>query len=345
MKSENQSRKTIRNMETKSISRVSKQITPVVSELTDLVVDLISSRDEDDLSSVRDVLNENHDKLQNIISSNHTTQKSTGLKRNKDPLAPKRGKTSYIFFCVDKRDEIKNSNPDMSATDIIKELGRVWRSLSDVEKEPYIQLSSEDKDRYNDEMADYVVPDNIGFVESKTKTKRSGPKRGLTSYIYFCKDYRDILKNSNPELSNKEITSSLGKKWGILSDKEKAPFIKLAAIDKIRYENEKKNWTENSATLTTSRETTKTNVPVKATAKTKATTKTKTTVKAKEANASKKQLSGYLLFCQEERDEIMEEHPKWSTQRITKELGKSWKGLSDEEQADYDDRTQVQSTV
>ena len=63
MKSENQSRKTIRNMETKSISRVSKQITPVVSELTDLVVDLISSRDEDDLSSVRDVLNENHDKL------------------------------------------------------------------------------------------------------------------------------------------------------------------------------------------------------------------------------------------------------------------------------------------
>jgi hypothetical protein len=230
-----------RNMTSKSVSKVSKK-TQSSSDLSDFVLELLSSvLEKNQISVVRDVLQTNQEKIKQVILSSLPVQKTTHLKKIKDPSAPKRVKTSYIFFCLKKREEIKENNPDMSAKDIIKELGRLWRSLSDNDKETYVQMSIDDKERYEEESNEYVPPSNMG-LESNKKAKRSGPKRGLAAYIYFCKDYRDVLKKEQPELSTKEITAGLGKKWQEMSADDKAPFVKMSEKDKDRYEKEKNQY-------------------------------------------------------------------------------------------------------
>ena len=330
MKTKIQSSKKNRNMTSKNESNEynesKKTVQPAVLKLTNLVTDLLSSvLGEDELKSVRDVMFENKNKLQKIMSSTLTKQSIT-LKKVKDPDAPKRAKTSYIFFCIKKRDEIMKENPNMSAKEIIKELGIVWRDLPDNKKAPFVKLAEKDKERYEMEMKNYEPPD-LGFVETKKKkAKRNGPKRSLTAYIFFCKEHRDTLKNENPNWTTKEITSGLGKRWKELSDKEKEPFVKLAEEDHSRYEKEKESWNENTSEteVTTKDKTTKDK-----------TTKDKTT---KDKNKDVRKKSGYILFCQEERAALKEDNPDLTNQQITKELGKAWKELSEDEQNEYNQR-------
>lgn len=41
---------------------------------------------------------------------------------------------AYIFFCQDKRAGLKAEQPDLSASDILKELGALWKETSEEEK-------------------------------------------------------------------------------------------------------------------------------------------------------------------------------------------------------------------
>jgi hypothetical protein len=52
----------------------------------------------------------------------------------KDPDAPKRNKSAYMFFCDDKRAEVKKEFPELKMTDISKKLAEKWKALSDAEK-------------------------------------------------------------------------------------------------------------------------------------------------------------------------------------------------------------------
>ena len=54
----------------------------------------------------------------------------------------KRGPSAYNVFCKSQRTVVKQENPDMSAKDIMSELGKRWKALSDQEKSVY----SEDKE-------------------------------------------------------------------------------------------------------------------------------------------------------------------------------------------------------
>ena len=56
----------------------------------------------------------------------------------KDPNAPKKPLTSYMFFCKEKRTEFKALNPDMKLPELSKVMGAEWRHLSDKKKSKYI---------------------------------------------------------------------------------------------------------------------------------------------------------------------------------------------------------------
>jgi hypothetical protein len=321
MKKENKSSKKTKTMETSSVP---KRMQPLINALVDFVVGITASVVPDiDEGNIRQTMTDNQEELVNLVKSNMPVQKVAQLKKVKDPKAPKRGKSSYIYFCVDKRPAVNESNPDMSAKEIIKELGRVWREdTSDDEKDRYSKLSNDDKDRYVNEMKGYTPPPNVGNVIEK-KAKRSGPKRGLTSYIFFCKDQRAILKEEDSNLSTKDVTSELGKRWKLLSEKDRKPYDKLAAKDKARYEKEKVSWVdpEGEALLVTK----------------KVKSNKKATSSEKKSHTKRKK-SGYILFCQEERPSIKDEHDDWTSQDVTKELGRRWKELSPDEQVSVNER-------
>ncbi|KAL0076442.1 non-histone chromosomal protein 6 [Phycomyces blakesleeanus] len=78
-----------------------------------------------------------------------------GKKRRtkKDPSAPKRGLSAYMFFSQDQRHVVKENNPDASFGQIGKILGERWKKMTDADKKPYNQKAELDKKRYEDEKA------------------------------------------------------------------------------------------------------------------------------------------------------------------------------------------------
>lgn len=78
-----------------------------------------------------------------------------GEKKEKDPNAPKRPTTSYIFYMKEKRDSVVAENPSATLGEVGKTVGAMWSALSAAEKKPYEELAAKDKKRYEAETKAY----------------------------------------------------------------------------------------------------------------------------------------------------------------------------------------------
>ena len=43
----------------------------------------------------------------------------------------------YTYFCQSNRESVKDDNPEMKATEVIKELARLWKELSDEDRQDW----------------------------------------------------------------------------------------------------------------------------------------------------------------------------------------------------------------
>nr|CAB3460427.1 unnamed protein product [Digitaria exilis] len=86
--------------------------------------------------------------------SNEGSQKKKA-KRKKDPNAPKRAIVPFMYFSKAKRANIKNSNPELTTTEIAKKLGEKWQKMTAEERQPYVEQSRAGKQRYEEESAAY----------------------------------------------------------------------------------------------------------------------------------------------------------------------------------------------
>ncbi|KAJ5891903.1 Non-histone chromosomal protein 6 [Penicillium subrubescens] len=87
-----------------------------------------------------------------------TTRKSAKERvprRKKDPNAPKRGLSAYMFFANDQRDKVREENPGISFGQVGKMLGDKWKALTETERKPYDAKAAADKKRYEEEKAKY----------------------------------------------------------------------------------------------------------------------------------------------------------------------------------------------
>eukprot|EP00798_Chlamydomonas_sp_ICE-L_P004607 gene4607-14800_t len=74
--------------------------------------------------------------------------KARRVKKEKDPNAPKKPLSGYMFFCKDNREAVKEKDSSLKITEIASELGRMWKALTDEEKKPYQEQAEKDKVRY-----------------------------------------------------------------------------------------------------------------------------------------------------------------------------------------------------
>ena len=75
--------------------------------------------------------------------------------KKKDPNAPKRGLSAFMFFSNAMRETIKAENPEASFGELGKIAGQKWKEMDDASKEPYLSKASEDKARYEREKAEH----------------------------------------------------------------------------------------------------------------------------------------------------------------------------------------------
>lgn len=76
-------------------------------------------------------------------------------KGRKDPDAPKRPLSAFMFYGIDRRPKLKEEQPDMPFGEIGKTLGAEWKQMPENEKKPYEKKAAEAKKAYEKEMAKY----------------------------------------------------------------------------------------------------------------------------------------------------------------------------------------------
>lgn len=157
---------------------------------------------------------------------------------------PKAALSAYFIFTSENRDKIKEKNPDMKNTQVLSEIGAMWKALSEDQKAHYQKLADEDKKRFDGEMDAYLAKggkvfkraSKSGKVKKAKKAKDpNAPKRAMSAYFFFAGDYR--AKHTG--IPAKQQMTEAGAAWGKMSAEEKKPYEELAAKDRQRYEAER----------------------------------------------------------------------------------------------------------
>jgi structure-specific recognition protein 1 len=76
----------------------------------------------------------------------------------KDPAAPKRAISSFMLFAKDKRPSIALEHPELKASEVASKMGELWRGLDADGKKEWNDKAEVEKQRYQEEMKDYVPP-------------------------------------------------------------------------------------------------------------------------------------------------------------------------------------------
>ena len=242
-------------------------------------------------------------------------------KKVKDKDKPKRAKSAYLYFCDEKRSDVKSElGEDTSATMVMTKLGQMWRDLKeqeDVEEllGPYQELAAADKERYNREIEAYIPPtvDEIKKRRRLSKDKNK-PKRVRSKYIFFCVDHRaEAISNLGGETSKATaVTSELGRMWREFkmsaSEKDMEKYELLHEEDKKRFISE-----------------TDTYLP-----REKASPKASPKARSKASPAS-----AYRLYIKTTRPNAKQEYPNISASQLTAILAKKWREMSDEEKRNW----------
>lgn len=93
--------------------------------------------------------------------------KKTSTRQKKDPNAPKRALSAYMFFANAERDDVRANNPGISFGQIGKLLGEKWKSMDAEERAPHEAKAEADKKRYELEKAEYLKKKETEYLEKE----------------------------------------------------------------------------------------------------------------------------------------------------------------------------------
>lgn len=84
-----------------------------------------------------------HEFLQHFLAT------SKKRKSPKDKDAPKKPRNAYMIFMHKNREEIKSQHPELATNrELTRLIGDMWKNMSQEEKEPYLELSKQEKIDY-----------------------------------------------------------------------------------------------------------------------------------------------------------------------------------------------------
>jgi hypothetical protein len=171
---------------------------------------------------------------------------------DKDPNAPKKGKSAYIFFCAAMRPQVKEELGEEGKSSIMAELGKRWKELKDdddraEELAEYTKMAADDKSRYEEEKSfgksnepveeeqakkvevEDVETDDEKPAPKKKEKKTEDEKKPKTGYAYFCSYNRKGVKTDNPDMKAQDITRELARLWKEMSKNEQKVWSDSAA--------------------------------------------------------------------------------------------------------------------
>jgi hypothetical protein len=138
------------------------------------------------------------------------------------------------------------------------------------------------------------------------------PKRGKSGYLYFCQEYRKILKEENPTMSIKDIVSKLGLIWKGLKESDPEEIEKFELLSRSDRERYKIEIAEYNKQLKSSK---------------------KSNEFAKKKKASKN--NGYEKFIKTKSRKTKKTHPELDTEGVLTYLTKKWEKYPEDKKEKY----------
>ncbi|XP_054980569.1 high mobility group protein B3-like [Sorex araneus] len=143
---------------------------------------------------------------------------------------PKGRTSAYAYFVKGCRHQLRKRSPRRAVGFLAfsRHCARRWKSMSASQKAPFQRLAAADQHRYERQMLRY---------DPRRAARRDPgrPKRPLTPFFLFCREYRPHIRFAHPEMAVPMVAQRLGALWRELSDRERRPFEALAAQMKDSY--------------------------------------------------------------------------------------------------------------
>ena len=159
---------------------------------------------------------------------------------------PKKPLSAYMLFCQEERPKVTKLYPAMKIGQVAQELGKRYKSLSDHQKKPYLELTQKNSANYKEEMAALKKTEEgkLLLAESRKKSiekkikkataritsikKSTGyPKRSLAMASFLG----DHINRSNPSLEIKARFAQAILAWKNLSEPNKLKYKNKAEAD------------------------------------------------------------------------------------------------------------------
>eukprot|EP00639_Heterosigma_akashiwo_P003769 CAMPEP_0194579536 /NCGR_PEP_ID=MMETSP0292-20121207/13573_1 /TAXON_ID=39354 /ORGANISM="Heterosigma akashiwo, Strain CCMP2393" /LENGTH=193 /DNA_ID=CAMNT_0039432527 /DNA_START=79 /DNA_END=660 /DNA_ORIENTATION=- len=150
------------------------------------------------------------------------------------PQKPKAARSSFSYFFEDVKAEINAELPGLSFKEQTAKATEKWYLLDEVRKAEYITRADEDRERYCDEMEDYVEPATKKARRDAEKDDLQ-PKKAATAYILFTNHIRPEVTKDNPDQPMTILSKVIADRWNMLSDADKQLWTDKAEADKDRY--------------------------------------------------------------------------------------------------------------
>ena len=115
----------------------------------------------------------------------------------------------YIAFSIEQRKKMVKADPSRHSNigGLAKEIGAMWRELSDAEKAKYGKSGTKKVKATKVKTTKVKAKDEV-----KTKGTRKA-KKTLSPYIKFYKDNYAKIKKENPSMALPDIAKKIGQMW------------------------------------------------------------------------------------------------------------------------------------
>lgn len=113
----------------------------------------------------------------------------------KDPSAPKRPMSAFLYFSQDKRRKIKDANPGMRNTEVSRILGEMWKNASDAERNPHIDREATERAKYKVAIAKWRKED---IVRKEAEKKAQAEQAKYTPPPNPPSNYPSYANNNTP---------------------------------------------------------------------------------------------------------------------------------------------------
>ncbi|PWA02662.1 hypothetical protein BB558_001196 [Smittium angustum] len=173
----------------------------------------------------------NHLEKISLIFKNYAKNGGSPIepKKIKDPNAPKRPTSSYILFCNEYRDKVKEAIPGIASQDIPKKLGEMWAAATPEEKKYYETKFLEKKVEYESQMEIYksskiaseimkvsspialAIPDTLADISIPELTKIA-PSKKKRAIAPASPVLTTVTPQATPAVDTSEQTQSKKKK-------------------------------------------------------------------------------------------------------------------------------------